>query len=170
MLLEKATELGVDVLQPLLTDYSQNEAYAAPRATAITRAAAEQSRRLTVPQILPPMRLNDAFAAKSSAANSVHFCCIEQADLPSLFTTAQSELLRLKAEKNLPNSDNLPLIQFGLVIGPEGGFSPREVALLSGLSSARLVSLGKEILRTETASLVGLSLLKAIIPHILTQE
>ena len=115
-------------------------------------------------------RINDAFAATSSAANSVHFCCIEQADLPSLFATAQSELLRLKAEKTLKKPDNLPLIQLGLVIGPEGGFSPREVALLSGLSSARLVSLGKEILRTETASLVGLSLLKALIPHILTQE
>ncbi|MCX8507215.1 MAG: RsmE family RNA methyltransferase, partial [Alphaproteobacteria bacterium] len=161
---------GVDILQPLITDYSQNEAYAAPRAAAITRAAAEQSRRLSLPEILPPVRINDVFAAPATDKIDRYFCCVEHENLPALLSTAERELLRLKAEKSLPSPNNSSLIQFGLVIGPEGGFSPREVALLSGLSSARLVTLGKEILRTETASLVGLSLLKALIPHILTQE
>ncbi|MDI9350333.1 MAG: RsmE family RNA methyltransferase [Candidatus Symbiobacter sp.] len=170
-LLEKATELGVDALQPMTSDYSQNEAYHGDRAAAITRAATEQSRRLSLPRLAAPRRLDEIFAAPSPAAASrpdsatrpakIFFCAVEQPALPLLLPTAISALGEIIGQNQGVNTHApLPL---GLVIGPEGGFSPREVALLSQHTSARLVSLGSEILRSETAALAGLAVIQAVL-------
>ena len=49
----------------------------------------------------------------------------------------------------------------GLLVGPEGGFGPRDHALLDRCRFVRPVSLGPRILRAETAAIVGLALLQA---------
>ena len=60
----------------------------------------------------------------------------------------------IKGEANVKSSDTVKL-KIGVVIGPEGGLSEREVTKLME-AGAKSVSLGKRILRTETASLVML--------------
>jgi 16S rRNA (uracil1498-N3)-methyltransferase len=47
----------------------------------------------------------------------------------------------------------------GVIIGPEGGFSPEEIAMVDECESLRRISLGRRILRTETAGLATLSML-----------
>ena len=160
-LLEKSTELGVDILQPMTSDYSQNEAFTLARAAIITKDAAEQSRRLRLPIIHPPRPMAELFAAthqdEQENLGKIIFCCVEKSALPPLLSTAQTELTQLKSDGNT----KLPL-SLGLVIGPEGGFSSREVALMSGDPSARLISLGKGVLRSETAALAGMALLQSL--------
>jgi 16S rRNA (uracil1498-N3)-methyltransferase len=138
LLVQKATELGVAVLVPVLTERTNAARINPDRLRAIAIEAAEQSERLTVPPIRPLCPLDQALAAWPD--NRPLFAALERD--PSAAT------LR-------------PHAPSGLLIGPEGGFGPRDRALLRRHDCVRPVSLGPRILRAETAAIVGLALLQA---------
>jgi 16S rRNA (uracil1498-N3)-methyltransferase len=138
LVVQKATELGVSALLPVFTERTNAARVNADRLQAIAVEAAEQSERLTVPLLYPARPLHDALADWP-------------ADRP-LFVAME------RTEAAPPAAGTAPA---GLLIGPEGGFGPRDRAVLDQCGFVRPVSLGPRILRAETAAIVGMALLQA---------
>jgi 16S rRNA (uracil1498-N3)-methyltransferase len=138
LVVQKATELGVSALLPVFTERTNAGRVNLGRLRAIAIEAAEQSERLTIPEIRPARQL-DEFLAAWPAERSL-FVARERADARPLAPVTEPA---------------------ALLIGPEGGFGPRDLTMLDGCRSVRPVSLGPRILRAETAAIVGLALLQA---------
>lgn len=138
MLVQKATELGVAALHPVMTERTNAGRVNESRLAAIATEAAEQSERLTVPHIHPLRRLADLLA--SWPADRTLFAALERQSAPG------------------PASGRDPA---ALLVGPEGGFTEGELDALARHPSVVRVSLGPRILRAETAAIAGLALLQA---------
>ncbi len=138
LVVQKATELGVSVLQPVRTERTVTERINAVRLQAIATEAAEQCERLTVPHIAALLRL-PALVASWPPPRPL-FLAVERAEAPPLRPIAGPA---------------------GLLVGPEGGFASAELDELRRHPFVKPVSLGPRILRAETAAIVGLTLLQA---------
>lgn len=143
--LEKATELGVDVVIPFLSEknpikLTPSQAQSKPnRWSKVALAAAKQSNRADIPVIEAPrslFELGDRFRAGATLV-------LNQKDMP-----IKKYLHQLSPDKKLIN----------MVVGPESGFSPVELDWLRNQGAA-VVSLGELTLRTETAGLAALAIL-----------
>lgn len=139
-LMEKATELGVTDFYPLWTARTQGRDFRHERYVSIIREAAEQSERMSVPFIHQPLFLDKLLTQWDQEKELL--ICDERPGGQNLFDLLQGE--------NVMDS---------VMIGPEGGFSPEEFEFLDRLPNATFVSLGRNILRAETAALSALSLL-----------
>jgi 16S rRNA (uracil1498-N3)-methyltransferase len=135
---EKATELGASRLLPVFTERTNAARVNSDRLAAIATEAAEQCERLTIPEIAPPQPLATLLSAWPPGRRLV--VAAERADAPPI-----------RAQDG-PTA---------LLIGPEGGFTPLELDLLSRHPFVDQASLGPRILRAETAAIVGLALLQA---------
>ena len=138
LVVEKATELGVSTLLPVITERTNAARVNLGRLRAIAIEAAEQSERLTVPAIHPPAPLYDMLAAWPG-------------DRPLHVAIERSDAQMMRSVSG----------PAGLLIGPEGGWGPRDHAVLERLAFIRPVSLGTRILRAETAAIAGLALLQS---------
>ncbi len=138
LVVQKATELGVSALLPVFTERTNAGRVNLDRLRSIAIEAAEQSERLTVPEIRPAKQLYESLAAWPAERGL--FVALERADAQPLMPAPGAA---------------------GLLIGPEGGFGPRDHTLLDRCRFVRPVSLGPRILRAETAAIVGLALLQA---------
>ncbi|HET6609568.1 MAG TPA: 16S rRNA (uracil(1498)-N(3))-methyltransferase [Rhodopila sp.] len=138
LVVQKATELGVSTLLPVITERTNAARVNMDRLRSIAVEAAEQSERLTVPVLREPRKLADMLA--SWPAERTLWTAMERADAPPT------------------RSAEGPA---GLLIGPEGGLGPQDRALLERLPFTRPISLGPRILRAETAAVAGLTLLQA---------
>ena len=141
-LIEKATELGVARIVPVITDrIEKGLAAAAPkrieRWRKIARESSQQSRRVQVPEISPAQ----PFAPATADPAADRFFLEENPGAPPL-------LAALPAEANT----------FSILTGPEGGWTDRERALASA-AGWKPVSLGANILRAETAAIAALAIL-----------
>lgn len=144
---ELATEAGADTLVPwcasrCIARWSADKAVkGAQRWQTVAREAAKQSRRSTVPTVAPLAGSAEvaALITRSAAALVLH----EAGSVPV-------------AEVALPSAGELVL-----VIGPEGGISPAELAEFTH-AGAQVVRLGPEVLRTSTAAAVALGALGAL--------
>lgn len=134
LILQKATELGVTEIYPMITDRTVVRGFNLERAKLILTEAAEQSERLSVPVIYEPMKL-------SMVLNRLPKECTP------VYLAERSETTQ-KLSKNI-----IP----AFLIGPEGGFSPMENKLLLNHKNMQTVHLGKTILRAETAVFAILS-------------
>lgn len=143
--LQKAVELGVSRIVPLASARSQVRLDAARAARrlqhwrGVVTHACEQSGRDRLPVVAEVTSLQE-FMAEDRAALKL-----------TLAPTAAESLVSLA-----PGATTL-----SLVIGPEGGLAPEEIALLSG-AGYRAVRLGPRILRTETAALVAIASLQVV--------
>ena len=141
--MEKATELGVTRIVPVEANRSEQGLFAggqkrAERWKRIAREASEQSRRLRVPEVSAPTRLNEALKDAST-----HRCWLdEQPGAKPLLDAFQLH----------------PGHSTALLIGPEGGWIDLE-RLQFGAAGWTAVSLGPSILRAETAVCAALSVL-----------
>jgi 16S rRNA (uracil1498-N3)-methyltransferase len=138
LLVQKATELGVSALLPVITERTNAVRVNQDRLRAIAIEAAEQSERLTTPILYPPQKLADALQAWPTDRSL--FAAFERADAPPI------------RHAGGPSA---------LLIGPEGGFGSRDHALLDHLPFIHPFCLGPRILRAETAAIAGLALLQA---------
>jgi len=147
--LEKATELGVDTIVPLAAERSEKPLVSAASKRAarwqkILLESAQQARRLRVPALQAATRPAAAFA---QSVASVRVLFSERSSAPpvqAVFNQAASK------------SAGAEPLRIALAIGPEGGWTDRE---FEAASSAGFLesSLGKNILRTETAVIAGLA-------------
>ena len=141
-LIEKATELGVARLEPVFTRRSVVDRINRARILSIAIEAAEQSGRLTVPEIDPPTSLDQRLETWPDD-RLLYFGDESGAGQPLL------ETLRDKGPGDL-------------LIGPEGGFTDDELAGLRSLDRVVAISLGPRVLRSETAALAALACWQAV--------
>jgi 16S rRNA (uracil1498-N3)-methyltransferase len=146
--LEKATELGVAAVAPVIARRTEKHLAAAAEKRAerwrrIVHEAAQQSRRSDVPLIHEPAALATRVRAASAATRIV------------LAEQERSTTLRnLIEEAQAAAKDEMPALE--IAIGPEGGWAPGEEALFDA-NGWRAASLGPRILRAETAAIAALA-------------
>ncbi|NRA29297.1 MAG: 16S rRNA (uracil(1498)-N(3))-methyltransferase [Parvularculaceae bacterium] len=148
-IIQKATELGVAALQPVLTDRTNRENLRMDRLETIAIEAAEQCERLSVPVIKAPLALDLALDQQDRFI----FCdeAGSQLDQP----WGGDEGRSAPAGEQFATAAKVP---DAILIGPEGGFTSDERDRLRADERALAVSLGPRILRAETAAIVALTL------------
>lgn len=153
---EKAVELGVAEIRPVLTERTNSENVRVDRLGRLAVEAAEQTERLDVPPVREAQKL-DAVLSKWPAERVLIFA-----------DEAGDETGRPwggDAGRAKPLGAALSEMTDGpaaILIGPEGGFSPAERSRLRALPFVRAVGLGPRILRAETAAVAALALWQAV--------
>lgn len=155
LVVEKATELGVARVLPVITARTQAARVNTERLQSIAREAAEQCERLSVPQVAEPQSLSDVLDRWPPSRRLV------VAD-ESGGGRPIAEALAEARGGHIPEDGN-PLVTWALLIGPEGGFDSAELDRLRKLPFVTPVALGPRILRAETAALAALACLQASI-------
>jgi len=143
--LEKAVELGVSEIVPLAAERSEKSlvlaaAKRAQRWKKILLESAQQSRRLRPPALVPAAKSQDAFASAQENLKIIFSERKEAAPLREILSANSSQ-------------------EVCIAIGPEGGWTEEEFAS-AARSGFREASLGREILRTETAVIAALAVLR----------
>lgn len=136
ILIEKAVELGVSDIHPVLSARTETRKLNTERLNAQITEAAEQCERLSLPVLHPVKTLHEA---------------LRQAQRPKPLLWCRER----GAAK--PLADFEPPPAWAFLIGPEGGFTEDETALLESAEDVAAVSLGPRILRSETAALGALA-------------
>lgn len=144
---QKATELGVRVLQPVLTHRTIARRVNTDRIKANAIEAAEQSGRVSVPEVREPIALE--VLLKSWPKDRRIIFCDEAGDAAPI----ADALSKMTDEGSA----------WAVLTGPEGGFDADERSLLRANAFVVPVALGPRIMRADTASLAALSLFQAII-------
>ena len=132
--LEKATEIGVDTITPIICDHSERKTIKADRFDKIIQSAMKQSLHYYMPELREAISLRDFIAQPFSGQKFIAHC--EETKRTSLKNALQ------------PNADVL------ILIGPEGDFSSDEITLAIA-EGFKPVTLGHTRLRTETAAVVA---------------
>ncbi|MBE9077681.1 16S rRNA (uracil(1498)-N(3))-methyltransferase [Romeria aff. gracilis LEGE 07310] len=143
----QATEIGVTDIYPVLSQRTllNPSDSRVSRWQRIAQEASEQSERLTIPEIHPPV----SFPAllQQPALASQQYLCVARGEYPHLLTQLQKDLSAAAA--------------VAIAIGPEGGWTPEEIAE-AAVKGYQPVSLGSAILRAVTASIVALAIVAAV--------
>ena len=140
---EKATELGAALLQPVRTHHTVVERVNVERLRANAIEAAEQTERLSVPEVRAPLALPRLLADWPAGRRLL--LCDESGGGPPIAEV----LSALDGEARAA--------PWAIVIGPEGGFDQSELAALRRLPHVTAVGLGPRILRADTAVLAALA-------------
>lgn len=137
-MIQKATELGVSCIQPVLTARTQIRDSNTERLRAIAIEAAEQSERLTVPVIKESVTLSKL--VESWPQDRSLLLCAE---------FGQAETM----------ASALPSMSGGaaIFVGPEGGYTEEEMKLIQNVPNMKSLRLGPRILRADTAAIAALS-------------
>jgi 16S rRNA (uracil1498-N3)-methyltransferase len=146
---EKATELGASVLQPVVTHHTAVDRVNVGRLRANAIEAAEQTERLTVPEVRDSVdlgKLLDGWPAERRL-----LMCDE---------TGGGQPI---AEALLQLDDAARAAPWAIVIGPEGGFAEIELKALRRIKDVTSVGLGPRILRADTAALAALACWQALV-------
>lgn len=140
--LEKATEIGIQTIIPLVSRRTEKEKIKAERLQNILVSAMLQSQQFYLPELQEPQAFEMVVKHSSDPQKLVAHC------LPEQKQTLQQAML--------PGKDSL------ILIGPEGDFTPEEIelALAHGFEP---VSLGNTRLRTETAGIVAVTIMNHLI-------
>ena len=148
MIIQKAVELGVYEVIPVSTARAvvkldaKKEASKQKRWQTIAESAAKQSKRMVIPEIHSVMKFSEA--VNYAEELDIRFIPYELAE-----NMAHTKKLFEQIE---------PGQSIGIFIGPEGGFTPEEIELAMN-QQVQPITLGKRILRTETAGMTVLSIL-----------
>lgn len=135
-LLEKATELGVTEIQPVITVRTEQRHLRMDRAERVLRAAVKQTKRARMPRVPEMISLEEA----------LHNASVDFREIILFEEVAERPLAEI-AEARL-----------ALVIGPEGGLTSGEILMARERFGAQVVSLGNRRLRAETAALAALAI------------
>ncbi|MEM7661655.1 MAG: 16S rRNA (uracil(1498)-N(3))-methyltransferase [Pseudomonadota bacterium] len=149
---EKATELGVSIVQPVLTERTQTHRVKTERLQALAQEAAEQTERLDVPDVRELMSLETVLQAWDPASPLIY--CDEAGDDPALPWGGEGGRAPIMSNRLRELNDG----RGGVLIGPEGGFSSEERDSLRSCEFVHAVSLGPRILRAETAIVSALTI------------
>jgi 16S rRNA (uracil1498-N3)-methyltransferase len=145
---QKATEMGAGVIQPVLTRFTQVHKLKTDKLVANVIEAAEQCEVLSVPVVAPEIALPDLLAGWRDTHGLRRLVVCDESAPPG------SPVDQLGWLQGLP---------VGLLVGPEGGFADEERELLLAQTFVIPISLGPRILRADTAAVAALALVQAII-------
>jgi 16S rRNA (uracil1498-N3)-methyltransferase len=135
LVVQKAAEIGIDKLVPIITDRTIKTGLNLERLNKISKEACELSGRGTMMSVEPVIKFSESI--KQAKENSVNLFFV-----PGGKEFVPNQTIDSKAQK------------VGLFIGPEGGWSAEEIALVKE-KSFKIVGIGKNVLRGETAAVVA---------------
>ena len=144
-MVQKAVEMGVGKLTPVITEFTQVRTVNLNRMRANAVEAAEQCGILNIPDIDELQKLETVLANWAESHRQIIFC-----DESTNTTNPVDTLQSLNVE------------ELAILIGPEGGFSPRERDLLASLPQVTPIGLGPRILRADTAAVAALAVVQAL--------
>ena len=172
-LVEKATEMGVDRIVPLIGERSERKVYKSDRARRIALSAAKQSLKALVPEITEPITVKEFLQQPLNGIGLIAYCFDDEispraslgrddkgivgrddkGDTPPCHTEAPQgpSVSHRTSITEAIDSDEITIL-----IGPEGDFSPEEAAQAIA-KGYRPIHLGPSRLRTETAALAAVS-------------
>lgn len=150
-MVQKAVEMGVGSLKPVMTQHTQASRVNLERMEANVIEAAEQCGVLSVPEVLSPQPLKDVLAvwSETQPGRRLLFCDEAEGTHNPLLTLAQMKEVGPQ-----------PL---AVLIGPEGGFSEEERTELRNLDFVSIIPLGPRILRADTAAVAALTVIQATV-------
>jgi 16S rRNA (uracil1498-N3)-methyltransferase len=148
---QKAVEMGVSRLQPVITRHAQATRVNLDRMRANAIEAAEQCGILTLPDICGPLPFDRMIAERDPARLLVF--CDEEAEVRDP-VAALSGACAANASSQ---------IALAVLVGPEGGFAAQERAALLKLPNVVRLALGPRILRADTAAVAALALVGAVL-------
>ena len=148
-IIQKTVELGVYEVIPVAMKNcvvkldEKKAAKKLQRWQAIAESAAKQSKRTVIPTVKQPVTYKEAL----KIASELDITLVPYENERGMDATREI-MGQLKAGQTI-----------GVVVGPEGGFTPEEIALVDEHATMHRISLGRRILRTETAGLAALAML-----------
>ncbi len=148
-MVEKATELGVSLIRPVLTERTNLDRLKEDKIRAHAIEAAEQCERFTVPTVEPMIKLDKLLMAWPED-RLIMFCDEEGDQDPNCFSVGKA-IDEVNAWQERPR-------KWAILIGPEGGFSPAERTLIRQQANVVPVTLGPRILRADTAAVAAITL------------
>ncbi|QQS67312.1 MAG: 16S rRNA (uracil(1498)-N(3))-methyltransferase [Chlorobiota bacterium] len=140
--IEKATELGAREILPIICDRTEGR-FDVNRSKRIALSAIKQCKRVYLPVINEPIKFN-SFIESNNNFDKI-FVCYESSNPNNNLIDNYNKIKDLN-------------IKLAIVIGPEGGFSSKEIDLVKS-NNIDIISLGKTILRAETASIAALGII-----------
>ena len=146
--IQKATELGVSQFIPCITQNTNQTKINMRNLYMNMVEAAEQSERLTLPKLNEVVNLNNLLRDFPKDRGLI-FCNENDKNLPNIFNALENKSSIFK--------------KWAVLIGPEGGFSETETKEILTISSTIPVSLGKRILRSDTATTAALFAVQSFI-------
>ncbi len=161
-IIQKTVELGIDRIVPIfmertvVTDKGQFDKKL-QRWQKISDEAVKQCKRSRIPEVRKPILFAEALRELSGEAEyDLVICPYENEE-----NRTMKDCLREFVAKESHGGSDKKASQIAVIIGPEGGFSDKEIQLLKEVAASRtqLVTLGKTILRTETAGLAALAMI-----------
>ncbi len=158
-MVQKAVEMGVSRLQPVLTRHVQMHRVNLDRMRANAIEAAEQCGILNLPAIGEPRPFDDVIAARKPERLLVF--CDEGAEVKD--PIAALAAARAKPSAVVPVAAAEGGQPIAVLVGPEGGFAEEERAALLKLPNLVRLSLGPRILRADTAAVAALALVQAVL-------
>lgn len=145
---QKATEMGAGVIQPVITRFTQVHKLKTDKLEANVIEAAEQCEVLSVPTVAPEIGLAELLATWRDTHGLRRLLFADEA------AASASPIEQMGWLEGLP---------VGLLVGPEGGFADEERELLLAQAFVIPISLGPRILRADTAAVAALALVQATI-------
>jgi 16S rRNA (uracil1498-N3)-methyltransferase len=163
-MVQKAVEMGVSLLQPVMTRRTQAERVNLDRMHANAVEAAEQCGILGIPEIMAPVALDRAVAALEPERHLVF--CDEDAPGADPVAALVRDLEHGGSGQGGSGRDRLPGgsagVPLAVLIGPEGGFDEEERAFLRQRPRTSRIALGPRILRADTAAVAALAIVQAV--------
>jgi 16S rRNA (uracil1498-N3)-methyltransferase len=137
--IEKATEIGVDIITPIFCNNSERKIIKIERYQKVLISAAKQALRMHFPILKEPKYFNEFIKTRFDGKSFIAHCQEKPKERLKNFILPQKNIL--------------------LMIGPEGDFSNEEIKLAENLGF-KSVSLGNSRLRTETAAIIACHTIK----------
>ncbi len=145
-MVQKAVEMGAGRLRPVLTQFTQNPKIKLERMEANALEACEQCGVLSIPSVMEPVQIKKLLPTweQEEGERQIIFC-----------DEGHGSHNPIEALKDIPKA---PL---AVLIGPEGGFSEEERALLHSKPWVHAIPLGPRILRADTAAVAALAIVQS---------
>jgi 16S rRNA (uracil1498-N3)-methyltransferase len=169
-MVQKAVEMGVSRLQPVMSRRTQSERVNLDRMHANAIEAAEQCGILGIPEIMAPVALDRAVAALEPGRHLVF--CDEDAPGADPIAALARDLEQGGPGEDRPGRDESGQgglgqggtrgVPLAVLIGPEGGFDEQERAFLRQRPHTSRIALGPRILRADTAAVAALAIVQAV--------
>jgi 16S rRNA (uracil1498-N3)-methyltransferase len=148
LVVEKATELGIARILPVITARTQGSRVNTDRLAVIAREASEQCERLSVPEVAEPETLGTVLDRWPSSRRLI---------------VADETGGGCPITEAIGDGSGFSSVTWALLVGPEGGFDGGELDRLRKLPFVTPVALGPRILRAETAAVAALACIQALI-------